>query len=48
MNWRGSWGIYNNVDSNRGSFQNILRQTDLSNVENLETGFTSQTQTLRV
>jgi iron complex outermembrane receptor protein len=47
MNWRGTWGNYNynNVDSNRGSFQNVLlRQTDLSNgVANLlETGFTSQ------
>jgi iron complex outermembrane receptor protein len=47
MNWRGSWGnfIYNNVDSNNGSFQNILlRETDLSNgVANvLETGFASQ------
>lgn len=47
MNWRGSWGNYNynNVDSNNGSFQNILlRQTDLSNgVANiLETGFTTQ------
>lgn len=47
MNWRGSWGNfnYNNVDSNNGSFQNILlRETDLSNgVANvLETGFASQ------
>ena len=47
MNWRGSWGNfnYNNVDSNNGSFQNILlRNTDLSNgVANvLETGFASQ------
>jgi iron complex outermembrane receptor protein len=26
MSWRGSWGnyIYNNVDSSKGSFQNIL------------------------
>jgi iron complex outermembrane receptor protein len=34
MSWRGSWGnyIYNNVDSSKGSFQNILlRETDLSN-----------------
>lgn len=47
MNWRGSWGNfnYNNVDSNNGSYQNVLlRETDLSNgVENLlETGFTTQ------
>ena len=47
MNWRGSWGNYNynNVDSNNGSFQNILvRETDLSNgvVNLLETGFTTQ------
>lgn len=47
MNWRGSWGNYNynNVDSNNGSYQNILlRDTDLSNgVANvLETGFASQ------
>jgi TonB-linked SusC/RagA family outer membrane protein len=47
MNWRGSWGNYNynNVDSNNGSYQNILlRETDLSNgVANvLETGFASQ------
>ncbi len=46
MNWRGSWGNYNynNVDSSKGSFNNILiRNTDLSNgVENLlETGFRS-------
>ena len=46
MNWRGSWGNYNynNVDSSKGSFNNILiRNTDLSNgVENLlETGFKS-------
>nr|WP_315143670.1 TonB-dependent receptor [uncultured Flavobacterium sp.] len=45
--FRGSWGNfnYNNVDSNNGSFQNILiRDTDLSNgVQNiLETGFTTQ------
>ncbi|MFV8336355.1 SusC/RagA family TonB-linked outer membrane protein [Flavobacterium sp. RSP29] len=47
MTWRGSWGNYNynNVDSSKGSYQNILiRETDLSNgVANLlETGFTSQ------
>lgn len=47
MNWRGSWGNfnYNNVDSSKGSYQNILlRSTDLSNaVANiLETGFTTQ------
>jgi iron complex outermembrane receptor protein len=47
MSWRGSWGnyIYNNVDSSKGSFQNILlRETDLSNgVDNiLQTGFTTQ------
>ncbi|MFV8328372.1 SusC/RagA family TonB-linked outer membrane protein [Flavobacterium sp. ZS1P14] len=47
MSWRGSWGNfnYNNVDSNKGSYQNILlRETDLSNgVANiLETGFTTQ------
>jgi hypothetical protein len=47
MTWRGSWGNYNynNVDSSKGSFQNILiRETDLSNgVANLlETGFTTQ------
>lgn len=47
MNWRGSWGNfnYNNVDSSKGSYQNILvRETDLSNgVANiLETGFTTQ------
>jgi TonB-linked SusC/RagA family outer membrane protein len=47
MRWRGSWGNfnYNNVDSNNGSYQNILlRQTDLSNgVANvLETNFASQ------
>ena len=47
MNWRGSWGNfnYNNVDSSKGSYQNILiRSTDLSNgVQNiLETGFTTQ------
>jgi len=46
MNWRGSWGNfnYNNVDSSKGSFNNILiRDTDLANgVANvLETGFTS-------
>jgi iron complex outermembrane receptor protein len=46
MNWRGSWGNYNynNVDSSKGSFNNILiRDTDLANgVENLlETGFRS-------
>jgi TonB-linked SusC/RagA family outer membrane protein len=46
MNWRGSWGNYNynNVDSSKGSFNNVLiRNTDLSNgVENLlETGFKS-------
>ncbi|MFV8343433.1 SusC/RagA family TonB-linked outer membrane protein [Flavobacterium sp. XS2P39] len=46
MNWRGSWGNYNynNVDSSKGSFNNILiRNTDLANgVENvLETGFRS-------
>jgi TonB-linked SusC/RagA family outer membrane protein len=46
MNWRGSWGNYNynNVDSSKGSFNNVLiRNTDLSNgVENLlETGFRS-------
>ena len=46
MNWRGSWGNfnYNNVDSNAGSYQEILlRNTDLSNgVANvLETGFVS-------
>jgi iron complex outermembrane receptor protein len=39
MSWRGSWGnyIYNNVDSSKGSFQNILlRETDLSNgVDNI-------------
>ncbi|SFE89442.1 SusC/RagA family TonB-linked outer membrane protein [Flavobacterium xueshanense] len=45
MNWRGSWGnyMYNNVDSNFGTYNNVLlRQTDLSNgVANLlETGFT--------
>jgi TonB-linked SusC/RagA family outer membrane protein len=44
MNWRGSWGnyMYNNVDSNFGTYNNVLlRQTDLSNgVANLlETGF---------
>ncbi|MFV8467335.1 SusC/RagA family TonB-linked outer membrane protein [Flavobacterium sp. LB1P62] len=47
MNWRGSWGNfnYNNIDSSKGSYQNILlRETDLSNgVANiLETGFTTQ------
>jgi TonB-linked SusC/RagA family outer membrane protein len=47
MSWRGSWGnyIYNNVDSSKGSFQNILlRETDLSNgvVNILQTGFTTQ------
>ena len=46
MNWRGSWGNYNynNVDSSKGSYQNILlRETDLSNgVANvLETNFAS-------
>jgi iron complex outermembrane receptor protein len=45
MVWRGSWGnyMYNNVDSNLGTYNNVLlRQTDLSNgVANLlETGFT--------
>lgn len=45
MTWRGSWGnyMYNNVDSNFGTYNNVLlRQTDLSNgVANLlETGFT--------
>lgn len=45
MNWRGSWGnyMYNNVNSNFGTYNNVLlRQTDLSNgVANLlETGFT--------
>jgi TonB-linked SusC/RagA family outer membrane protein len=44
MVWRGSWGnyMYNNVDSNFGTYNNVLlRQTDLSNgVANLlETGF---------
>ncbi|MFV5684806.1 SusC/RagA family TonB-linked outer membrane protein [Flavobacterium sp. GB2R13] len=44
MNWRGSWGNfnYNNVDSNKGVYNNILtRNTDLNNgVANLlETGF---------
>jgi iron complex outermembrane receptor protein len=36
--WRGSWGNYiYNVDSSKGSFQNILlRETDLSNgVDNI-------------
>jgi iron complex outermembrane receptor protein len=46
MSWRGSWGNYiYNVDSSKGSFQNILlRETDLSNgVDNiLQTGFTTQ------
>ena len=47
MNWRGSWGnyMYNNVDSNFGTSNNVLlRQTDLSNgVANLlESGFTKQ------
>jgi iron complex outermembrane receptor protein len=46
MSWRGSWGNfnYNNVDSSKGSYNNVLiRETDLSNgVANLlETGFTS-------
>ena len=46
MNWRGSWGNYNynNVDSSKGSFNNILiRDTDLANgVANvLETNFKS-------
>ncbi|WP_367756801.1 SusC/RagA family TonB-linked outer membrane protein [Flavobacterium sp. WC2430] len=45
MNWRGSWGNYNynNVDSNKGVYNNVLtRNTDLNNgVANLlETGFT--------
>lgn len=45
MNWRGSWGNfnYNNVDSNKGVYTNVLtRNTDLNNgVANLlETGFT--------
>jgi TonB-linked SusC/RagA family outer membrane protein len=44
MNWRGSWGNfnYNNVDSNKGVYNNVLtRNTDLNNgVANLlETGF---------
>lgn len=44
MNWRGSWGNfnYNNVDSNKGVYTNVLtRNTDLNNgVANLlETGF---------
>ena len=44
MNWRGSWGNYNynNIDSNKGVYNNVLiRNTDLSNgVANLlETGF---------
>jgi TonB-linked SusC/RagA family outer membrane protein len=48
MNFRGSWGNfnYNNVDSNKGTYNNVLlRDTDLSNgVENmLETGFTKST-----
>jgi iron complex outermembrane receptor protein len=46
MNWRGSWGNYNynNVDSSKGSYNNILiRDTDLANgVANvLETNFKS-------
>jgi iron complex outermembrane receptor protein len=49
MSWRGSWGnyIYNNVDSSKGSFQNILlRETDLSNgVDNiLEQGLLLRTR----
>jgi iron complex outermembrane receptor protein len=44
MNWRGSWGNYNynNIDSNKGVYNNVLtRNTDLNNgVANLlETGF---------
>jgi hypothetical protein len=35
MSWRGSWGnyIYNNVDSSKGSFQNILLEKQICLME---------------